>query len=189
MSELTGKLAMVTGASRGIGAGIAIALADEGADLVITYERSTERASALVRAIEQKGRRAFALQADSADAAAVKHSVEEAAALLGGLDILVNNAGIARVGAFTDLNLAAIDAMLNVNVRAAVLASQAAIRYMREGGRIVTIGSNVSQRVPFGLDGVCPDQDRTLCVHVGASARARAAGHYCQPGATGADRH
>jgi len=150
MTQLTGKLALVTGAARGIGAGIALALADQGADVVITYERSTERAATLVAAIEQKGRRAFAIQADSADAAAVKRSVDEAAAMLGGLDILVNNAGIARVSAFVDLSLADIDAMLNVNVRAAVLAAQAAIPYLKQGGRIVTIGSNVSQRVPFG---------------------------------------
>jgi 3-oxoacyl-[acyl-carrier protein] reductase len=116
----------------------------------MTHERSTERAASLVAAIEQKGRRAFAIQADSADAAAVKRSVDEAAALLGGLDILVNNAGIARVSAFVDLGLADIDAMLNVNVRVAVLAAQAAIPYLKQGGRIVTIGSNVSQRVPFG---------------------------------------
>ncbi|WP_410014621.1 SDR family oxidoreductase [Sodalis sp. C49] len=150
MTKLTGKLALVTGAARGIGAGIALALADQGADVVITYERSTERAAAVVKAIEQKGRRAFAIQADSADAAAVKRSVDEAAAMLGGLDILVNNAGIARVSAFVNLGLADIDAMLNVNVRAAVLAAQAALPYLKQGGRIVTIGSNVSQRVPFG---------------------------------------
>jgi NAD(P)-dependent dehydrogenase (short-subunit alcohol dehydrogenase family) len=150
MTQLTGKLALVTGAARGIGAGIALALADQGADVVMTYERSTERAAALADAIRQKGRRAFAIQADSADAVAVKRSVDEAAALLGGLDILVNNVGIARVGAFVDLGLADIDAMLNVNVRAAVLAAQAAIPYLKQGGRIVTIGSNVSQRVPFG---------------------------------------
>lgn len=150
MDELAGKLALVTGAARGIGAGIALALADKGADVVITYERSTERAAALVRAIEQKGRRGFAIQADSADADAVKRSVDEAAAMLGGLDILVNNAGIARVGAFAEQPLADIDAMLNVNVRAAVVAAQAAIPYLKPGGRIVTIGSNAAQRVPFG---------------------------------------
>jgi 3-oxoacyl-[acyl-carrier protein] reductase len=150
MSELAGKLALVTGASRGIGAGIALALADKGADVVITYERSTVQAAELVKAIANKGRRGFAIQADSADAAAVKRSIDDAASTLGGLDILVNNVGIARVGAFADMSLADIDAMLNVNVRAAVLASQAAIPYLKKGGRIVTIGSNVAERVPFG---------------------------------------
>jgi len=150
MSELTGKRALVTGASRGIGAAIAIALADKGADVVITYERSAERAADIVQSIEEKGRRGFAIQADSADPAAVKRSVDEAAAKLGGLDILVNNAGIARTGSFMETQLGDIDAMLNVNVRAALLASQAAIPYIKQGGRIITIGSNVAERVPFG---------------------------------------
>lgn len=150
MGALTGKLALVTGASRGIGAGIALALADQGADVVITYERSAERAAEVVQAIEHKGRRGFAIQADSADPAAVKRSVDDAASALGGLDILVNNVGIARVGPLADMALADIDALLNVNVRAAVLASQAAIAYLKPGGRIVSIGSNVAERLPFG---------------------------------------
>ncbi len=93
MTELAGKRALVTGASRGIGAAIALALADKGADVAITYERSADRAAEVVRAIEGKGRKALAIQADSADPAAVKRSVDEAAQALGGLDILVNNAG------------------------------------------------------------------------------------------------
>ncbi|MET0292023.1 MAG: 3-oxoacyl-ACP reductase family protein [Steroidobacteraceae bacterium] len=150
MSDLNGKRALVTGAARGIGAGIARALADKGADVAITYERSADRAAELVKELQQKGRRAVAIQADSADPAAVKRSVEEAAKALGGLDILVNNAGIARGGAFVDTSLEDIDAQLNVNVRAALLASQAAIPHLKAGGRIVTIGSNVAERVPFG---------------------------------------
>ncbi len=149
MSELAGKRALVTGASRGIGAGIALALAEKGADVAITYERSADRAAEVVRAIENKGRRALAIQADSADAAAVKRSVGEAVEGLGGLDILVNNAGIARSGTVAEMRLADIDALLNVNVRAAVLASQAAIPYLKQGGRIVSIGSNLAERVPF----------------------------------------
>ncbi|MGE8942219.1 SDR family NAD(P)-dependent oxidoreductase [Leptospira interrogans] len=149
MSELVGKRALVTGASRGIGAGIALALAEKGADVAITYERSADRAAEVVRAIENKGRRALAIQADSADAAAVKRSVGEAVEGLGGLDILVNNAGIARSGTVAEMSLADIDALLNVNVRAAVLASQAAIPHLKQGGRIVSIGSNLAERVPF----------------------------------------
>ncbi len=149
MNELAGKRALVTGAARGIGAGIARALADEGADVAITYERSADLAAELVREIEKKGRRAVAIQADSADAAAVKRSVAQAAEALGGLDILVNNAGIARGGALVDMSLEDIDAQLDVNVRAVVLASQAAIPYLRAGGRIVTVGSNIAERVPF----------------------------------------
>jgi NAD(P)-dependent dehydrogenase (short-subunit alcohol dehydrogenase family) len=149
MSELTGKRALVTGASRGIGAAIALALAEKGADVAITYERSAERAGEVVKAIESKGRKALAIQADSADPAAVKRSVAEAAEGLGGLDILVNSVGIARVGAFVDLSLADIDALLNVNVRSAVLATQAALPYLGKGGRIITIGSNAGERAHF----------------------------------------
>ena len=149
MSELSGKRALVTGASRGIGAAIALALAEKGADVAITYERSAERAAEVVRAIEAKGRKALAIQADSADPAAVKRSVDEAAEGLGGLDILVNNAGIARFGPFADLSLEDIDALLNVNVRSAVLATQAAIPHLGQGGRVVTIGSNAAERAHF----------------------------------------
>ncbi|MEE7493856.1 3-oxoacyl-ACP reductase family protein [Methylobacterium oryzae] len=149
MSELAGKRALVTGASRGIGAAIALMLADRGADVAITYERSAERAAEIVRAIEAKGRRALAIQADSADATAVKRSVDEAAQNLGGLDILVNNAGIARGGPVAEMSLADIDAILDVNVRSVVLASQAAIPHLAEGGRIISIGSCLGERVPF----------------------------------------
>ena len=90
MGNLIGKRALVTGASRGIGAAIATAFAEEGADVAITYERSAEPAAEVVRAIEAKGRRGLAIQADSADAEAVKHSVDAASEAFGGLDILVN---------------------------------------------------------------------------------------------------
>ncbi len=149
MIELTGKRALVTGASRGIGAAIALALAEKGADVAITYEHSAELAAEVVRAIEAKGRRGFAIQADSADAEAVKRSVDQAAQSLGGLDILVNNAGIARGGSVAEASLADIDALLAVNIRSVVLASQAAIAHLPEGGRIVSIGSCLAERVPF----------------------------------------
>jgi len=149
MTELTGKRALVTGASRGIGAAIALAMAEKGADVAITYERSAELAAEVVRAIEAKGRRGFAIQADSADAEAVKRSVDQAAQSLGGLDILVNNAGIARGGPVAEASLADIDALLAVNIRSVVLASQAAIAHLSEGGRIVSIGSCLAERVPF----------------------------------------
>jgi NAD(P)-dependent dehydrogenase (short-subunit alcohol dehydrogenase family) len=149
MSELAGKRALVTGASRGIGAAIALALAERGADVAITYERSAERAAEVVRAIEGRGRRGLARQADSADAAAVKRSVDAAAGELGGLDILVNNAGIARGGPVVEMALADIDALLAVNVRSVVLASQAAIPHLGAGGRIISIGSCLGERVPF----------------------------------------
>lgn len=154
MSELVRKRALVTGASRGIGAAIARALAEKGADVAITYEHSTARATGVVQEIQRGGRKALAIQADSADPAAVKRSVREAVEGLGGLDILVNSVGIARVGAFVDLSLADIDALLNVNVRSAVLATQAAIPHLGQGGRIITTGSNAAERAPFpGLAG------------------------------------
>jgi 3-oxoacyl-[acyl-carrier protein] reductase len=138
----------MTGASRGIGAAIALALAENGADVSITYGRSTEQAAEVVRAIEAKGRRGLAIQADSADADAVKRAVNGAAKGLGELDILVNNAGIARGGPVAEMSLADIDALLDVNVRSVVLASQAAIPHLKEGGRIISIGSCLAERVP-----------------------------------------
>ena len=147
--ELAGKRALVTGASRGIGAAIALALADKGADVVITYLKSTDKAAAIVREIEAKGGRGLAIQADSGDPAAVKRSIEETIEGLGGLDILVNNVGTARFGKFTDLTLADIETLLAVNVRSAVLATQAAIPHLGQGGRIITTGSNAAERAPF----------------------------------------
>src|ERR1700759_2485775 len=110
---LAGKRALGTGASRGIGAAIAKALAAEGADVAITYEKSAESATKVADAIKAGGRKAVAIQADSADVAAVQASVEKTVAGLGGLDILVNNAGILRLGGLKDMSLGDIDAMLN----------------------------------------------------------------------------
>jgi len=147
MTELAGKRALVTGASRGIGAAIAVALAEKGADVAITYERSADRAAEVVRAIEGKGRRGFAIQADSADPAAVKRSVEETARALGGLDILVNNAAIALYDTIAGFSVAQIDALLDVNVRSPVLAAQAAIPHLQAGGRVINIGSAGAERI------------------------------------------
>lgn len=147
MSRLAGKRALVTGGSRGIGAAIAKRLASEGADVALTYERSADKAAEVVKAIEALGRKGVAVAADSADPEAVKRSVDEAAKALGGLDILVNNAGIYRGGPVADWSLADIDATLAVNVRAVVLASQAAAAHLGEGGRIISIGSCLADRV------------------------------------------
>jgi NAD(P)-dependent dehydrogenase (short-subunit alcohol dehydrogenase family) len=149
MTDLTGKRALVTGASRGIGAAIALALAKDGADVAITYASSAGRAAEVVRAIEALGRRGVAIAADSADAAAIRHSVDQAAETLGGLDILVNNAGIARGGPLETMGLEDIEAILDVNIRSVVLASQAAIPHLGQGGRIVNIGSCLAERVSF----------------------------------------
>jgi 3-oxoacyl-[acyl-carrier protein] reductase len=147
MMELAGKRALVTGGSRGIGAAIALALAEKGADVAITYERSADRAAEVVRAIEDKGRRAVAIQADIIDPGAVKRSVDEVVQALGGLDILVNNAGIALYTSIAEASVETIDALLSVNVRGPVLVAQAAIPHLSTGGRIVTIGSAGAERI------------------------------------------
>jgi NAD(P)-dependent dehydrogenase (short-subunit alcohol dehydrogenase family) len=148
MSALQGKRALVTGASRGIGAAIARRLAADGADVAITYDRSADKARAVAAEIERLGRRVLAIKADSADAAAVRAAVDQVAKAFGGLDILVNNAGIVRGGPIDEMSLEDIDATLAVNVRAVVVGSQAAAAHMGEGGRIISIGSNLATRVP-----------------------------------------
>ena len=145
---LKGKRALVTGASRGIGAAIAKTLAAEGADVAITYEKSADRAAEVVSAIKAQGRKGVAIQADSADVAAVQASVEKTVKELGGLDILVNNAGILRAGELKDNSLEDIDAILDVNVRSPIVASKAALAHLTKGGRIITIGSYFADRVP-----------------------------------------
>ena len=145
---LKGKRALVTGASRGIGAAIAVELAAEGADVAITYEKSADRAAEVVSAIRAHGRKGVAIQADSADVSAVQASIEKTVRELGGLDILVNNAGILRVGGLKDNSLADIDALLDVNVRSPIVASKAALAHLTKGGRIITIGSYFADRVP-----------------------------------------
>jgi 3-oxoacyl-[acyl-carrier protein] reductase len=145
---LQGKLALVTGASRGIGAAIAKTLAAEGADVAITYEKSADLANEVVKAIRDQGRKGIAIQADSADVSAVQASIEKTVRELGGLDILVNNAGILRVGGLKDNSIADIDALLDVNVRSPIVASKVALAHLGKGGRIITIGSYFADRVP-----------------------------------------
>jgi 3-oxoacyl-[acyl-carrier protein] reductase len=152
MTELVGKRALVTGASRGIGAAIALALAEKGADVAITFERSADRATQVVKAIEATGRKGISIQANSADPIAIKRSVDEAVSALGGLDILVNSAAIALYDTIADFKVDDIDALLAVNVRAPVLAAQAAIPHLKEGGRIISIGSAGAERV-VGITG------------------------------------
>ncbi|MEK7954235.1 SDR family NAD(P)-dependent oxidoreductase [Luteolibacter soli] len=150
MDALKCKRALVTGASRGIGAAIAKALAAEGASVAITYEKSADRAAEVVREITAAGGNAVAFAANSADPEAVRASVDRAASELGGLDILVNNAGVGRQGSFEEMSLVDIDVLLNVNFKGVILASQAAIKHLGKGGRIISIGSGLGERVPFG---------------------------------------
>lgn len=146
---LEGKVALVTGGSRGIGAAIAKRLAREGAAVAITYVSSPEKAGGVVKEIGAAGGKALAIHADSADAAAVASAVRETAATLGRLDILVNNAGIGVFGPPEEISLEDFDRIVAINVRAVFAAAQEAARHMGQGGRIITIGSTNAERMPF----------------------------------------
>lgn len=150
MAGLEGKKALVTGGSRGIGAQIARQLAAEGADVAVTYRNGESAAAAVVGDIRGLGRRAAAIRADSADAAAVVFAVQRAADELGGLDVLVNNAGIFPSKPFEEFTLDEVDEALNVHARAAFVAAQAALKHMGAGGRIIGIGTNLTDHAPFG---------------------------------------
>lgn len=144
--KLTGKVAIVFGGSRGIGAAAARRLANEGADVAITYVSAPERAAETVKAIEEAGRAGLAIKADSADPAAIKAAVAQAVQRFGRLDIAVVNAGILLLGDVATVSVEDLDRMLNVNVRGVFLAIQATAARLTEGGRIITIGSNVAVR-------------------------------------------
>ncbi|OON62477.1 oxidoreductase [Massilia sp. KIM] len=149
MIDLQGKRALVTGGSRGIGAAIALTLAKNGADVAFTYRKDSGKAKATAAAIEGLGRRAVAISADSADPRAITRSVDEAVAALGGIDILVNSAGVGLNGAIADINIDDYQSLMDINVRGPVLYAKAVIPHMRAGGRIVSIGSGLAERVPF----------------------------------------
>ncbi|SFQ25114.1 NAD(P)-dependent dehydrogenase, short-chain alcohol dehydrogenase family [Amycolatopsis arida] len=146
MTGLDGRVALVTGGSRGIGAAIATRLAADGADVAITYARAEDRAAEVVGQIEGLGRKALAIRADSADAEALTSAVDSAAGVLGGLDVLVNNAGIFAVTPVEELAVADIDRMLAIHVRAVLVATKAAVPHMTRGGRIISVGSNLAER-------------------------------------------
>lgn len=146
---LEGKVALVTGGSRGIGAAIARRLAAEGAAVAITYASAPDKAKAVVGEITASGGQAVALHADSADPTAVQAAVDETARAFGRLDILVSNAGIAIITPAEEFPLAEFDHMVAVNIRAVFAGAQAAARHMGAGGRIITIGSINAERMPF----------------------------------------
>ncbi|HBR27422.1 MAG TPA: oxidoreductase, partial [Rhizobiales bacterium] len=143
--ELIGKVALVTGGSRGIGAAIARTLADDGADVAISYSASADKAKAVVNDLLEKGVRAHAFKADQADAKAVEALVKSVVERFGRLDILVNNAGVFVTGQVHDRanNLAELDRLFAVNVGGVAAAVRAAAPLMGEGGRIISIGSVV----------------------------------------------
>lgn len=147
--SLAGKRALVTGASRGLGKAIALSLARAGADVAITYEKSAEKAQAVADEIRALGRNGAAIQADSASPQAIRQAVAQSVEQLGGLDILVNNAGIARGGPLEAMSDEDIDALINVNIRGVVIATQAAIAHLPDGGRIINIGSCLANHVPL----------------------------------------
>ncbi len=149
-SSLSGKRALVTGGSRGIGAEIARRLVADGADVAFTYHSSPGPAQQLADELTAEGRTAVALQADSADPAAVTDAVQAAASALGGLDILVNNAGIAYGAPIEDFPLEEFDRLLAINVRGVFAATKAAVPHLGQGGRIITIGSVNADRAPMG---------------------------------------
>src|SRR5580698_7031850 len=128
MTNLNGKVALVTGGSRGIGAAIAKRLAADGASVAITYAKDTNAASAVVKAIERDGGRAIAIQADAADVKAVRSAVEKAVATLGQLDVLVNNAGTAIPKPFEETTLEEMDRVVDINIRGVFATTQAGLK-------------------------------------------------------------
>jgi 3-oxoacyl-[acyl-carrier protein] reductase len=146
---LEGKAALVTGGSRGIGAGIINRLAREGANVALTYSKSPDKAQEVVNAAQGFGVRALAIQADSADAGALVSAVERTVKEFGGIDILVNNAGVLALGPIDDFTLADFDRTIAINIRGVFVATQAAVKHMEKGGRIINIGSCNAERMPF----------------------------------------
>ncbi|HET6297864.1 MAG TPA: SDR family oxidoreductase [Kribbella sp.] len=145
-SDLTGNSALVTGGSRGIGAAVAIALAVQGADVAFTYNNAADEAARVAKEIEAAGRRAIPIKANAADADAIKAAVSQAADEFGGLNIFVNNAGIGAVGMISEVALEDLDQVLAINVRGVYLAAQAAAARLSDGGRMIHIGSCISDR-------------------------------------------
>jgi 3-oxoacyl-[acyl-carrier protein] reductase len=144
---LAGKVALVTGGSRGIGAAIAKRLAADGASVAVTYSKGADAAASVVKEIERGGGKAIAIQADAADADAVRNAVERTVTTLGRLDVLVNNAGTAIPKPFEEATLEEMDRVIDINIRGVLVATQAALKHLKAGGRVIMIGSAVGERV------------------------------------------
>src|SRR6266436_5602459 len=191
MSNLTKKVALVTGGSRGIGAAIAKRLAADGASVAITYAKDVIAASAVVKAIERDGGKAVAIQADAADVEAVKGAVEKTVASFGRLDVLVNNAGTAIPKTFEETTLEEMDRVIDINLRGVLAATQAALKHMNEGGRIIMIGSSVGERA--AAPGLVPYAATKGAVKMFTQALSREVGsrgitvNNVQPGPIGTD--
>src|SRR6202045_3779896 len=145
--KLEGKIALITGGSRGIGAAIAKRLAADGANVAITYTKGADAAASVVKEIERAGGKAIAIQADATDADASKAAIEKTVATFGRLDVLVNNAGTAIPKTFQEATLEEMDRGIDINIRGVFVATQAALKHLPDGGRIITIGSAVGERV------------------------------------------
>lgn len=147
--KLSGKVALVTGGSRSIGAAVAKRLAAEGAAVAITYSSSPAKADKVVRAIEAAGGKALAIQADAGNPEAVRAAVTKTVEKFGGVDILVNNAGVAAIAPIDQFSMEDFEKSFAVNVRGYFVATQEAVKHMRNGGRVINIGSVNSDRMPF----------------------------------------
>ena len=189
---LTGKVALVTGGSRGIGAAIAKELADQGADVAVSYAASADKAETVAKELKSKGVRAAAFKADQADAKQVEDLVKSVAKEFGRLDILVNNAGVFAGGAVNDptADLAALEREFAVNVGGVAAAVRAAVQFMGEGGR------DHHHRLGRGrhdaLGGRCRlfgDEGRRRGLYTGLGAGPRPQGHHRKQCAAGTDRH
>ncbi|HZQ70455.1 MAG TPA: 3-oxoacyl-ACP reductase family protein [Terriglobales bacterium] len=148
-NKLAGKTALVTGGARGIGAAIALRLAQDGAAVALTFNSSPEKANSTVTSIETAGGRALAIQADAADQASTRAAVTKTVEAFGRLDVLVNNAGALVVAPIDQFPFDAFEKMIAVNIKGMFVATQEAVRHMRDGGRIIHIGSCNSDRVAF----------------------------------------
>ena len=188
--KLEGKIALVTGGSRGIGAAIAKRLAADGASVAITYAKNGKLACDVVKAIEEKGGKAAAIQADSVDPEAIKDAVAKTVSTFGGLDILVNNAGTAIPKAFEETTLEELDQMLDLNVRGVFLTTQAALKHLKDGGRIITIGSCIGERMMTpGLAAYSATKGAVKMFTQGLSREVGKPGHHGQQRSAGSDRH
>src|SRR6202023_559413 len=172
--KLEGKIALITGGSRGIGAAIAKRLAADGAKVAITYAKGAEAAASVVKEIERDGGKAIAIQADATDAGAGKAAVEKTVTTFGKLDVLVNNAGTAIPKTFEETTLEEMDRVLDINVRGVFIATQAALKHMKSGGRIIMIGSSLGERVL--VPGLVPYSATKGAVKIFTQALARECG-------------
>lgn len=178
---LRGKRALVTGGSRGIGAAIVQRLAREGADVAFTWVSHADQADKVAAEAKALGVRTLPLKADNADSQAIVGAVERAVQEFGGIDILVNSAGIGTFAAVDELSLKDFDRTFAINVRAVFVATQAAVKHMKEGGRIINIGSCNAERMPFaGGAGLRDEQGGARRYGERFGPRSRSARHHDQ---------